>query len=34
MLIRHPLLAMHHIIDGLRKQPIRPREDEQDSEHV
>lgn len=34
MLIRHPLLAMHHIIDSLRKQPIRLREHEQDSEHV
>lgn len=25
MLLRHPLLAMMHLIDGLRKDPVRAR---------
>ena len=24
MLFRHPVLAIHHLVDGLRKRPIRP----------
>jgi hypothetical protein len=25
MLLRHPLMAMMHLIDGLRKEPVRAR---------
>jgi len=32
MLIRHPILAVRHIIDGLRKQPIQSRDKAQGSE--
>lgn len=28
MLLRHPLLAMMHLIDGLRKEPVRPQRPE------
>ncbi|MBS3784403.1 MAG: nitrous oxide-stimulated promoter family protein [Anaerolineae bacterium] len=24
MLFRHPVLAIHHLVDALRKRPIRP----------
>jgi len=24
MMYRYPLLALHHIIDGLRKEPVKP----------
>jgi hypothetical protein len=27
MLVRHPLMALLHLIDGLRKEPVRPRRD-------
>jgi hypothetical protein len=26
MLVRHPLMALQHLIDGLRKEPVRPRD--------
>jgi hypothetical protein len=25
MLVRHPLMALLHLIDGLRQEPVRPR---------
>jgi len=25
MLLRHPLMALLHLIDGLRKEPVRPQ---------
>lgn len=28
MLIRHPVLAIYHVVDGLRKQPVHPRDEE------
>jgi hypothetical protein len=34
MLLRHPILAVRHIIDGLRKQPIQPRDKARDSEQA
>lgn len=27
MLLRHPVLALLHLVDGLRKEPIRPLQD-------
>jgi hypothetical protein len=27
MLVRHPILAVHHLIDGLRTEPTRPADE-------
>jgi hypothetical protein len=30
MTYRHPLLAFHHLVDGLRKEPNKPMHDSED----
>jgi hypothetical protein len=34
MMYRHPILALYHLIDGRRKEPIKPVGDEKNKEHT